>query len=193
MTHVMIDTETLGLTPGSVVRTVSLVEFVPETGVTGRQKTWIINLQDSIKSRFRIEAGSLKWWLSRSETARRAFIASPEEEVSLNTFVSEFIEWFRPYAGDVTLWGLQVDFDTSMLRPYLAHYHLYIFRHDAYDVPWNRRRLMEVHPFMDAYLASHPEAPETGHTSTGDCLRQIEAVKHALATMQQSQSFIHHS
>ena len=58
----------------------------------------------------------------------------------------------------------------------------YIFRHDAYDVPWNRRRLMEVHPFMDAYLASHPEAPETGHTSTGDCLRQIEAVKHALAS-----------
>lgn len=41
----MIDTETLGRTPGSVVRSVAAIEFDPQTGETGRRKVWKIDLQ----------------------------------------------------------------------------------------------------------------------------------------------------
>lgn len=57
--HVMIDTETLGRTPGSVVRSVAAVEFDPQTGETGRQKVWKIDLADSIRYGFKVEASTL--------------------------------------------------------------------------------------------------------------------------------------
>ena len=58
----MIDTETLGRTPGSVVRSVAAIEFDPQTGETGRRKVWKIDLADSIRYGFRIEASTLKWF-----------------------------------------------------------------------------------------------------------------------------------
>lgn len=173
--HVMIDCETLGLTPGSIVRTVSLVEFEPTTGKTGRQQTWTINLQDSIKAGFRIEAGSLKWWMMKSEEARKAFVATPEEETSLVSFVGEFVEWFRQYNGKVVLWNLQVDFDTALISPYLAYYYMYIMRNDSYELPWNRKLRVDVRPFMEIYRTQHAEI-KTPHTSIDDCMLQIKAV-----------------
>lgn len=173
--HVMIDCETLGLTPGSIVRTVSLVEFEPMTGKTGRQQTWTINLQDSIKAGFRIEAGTLKWWMMKSEEARKAFVATPEEETSLVSFVGEFVEWFKQYNGKVVLWNLQVDFDTALISPYLAYYYMYIMRNDSYELPWNRKLRVDVRPFMEIYRALHTDI-KTPHTSIDDCMLQIEAV-----------------
>lgn len=173
--HVMIDTETLGLTPGCVVRTVSLVEFEPATGKTGRKQTWVINLQDSIKAGFRIEAGSLKWWMMKSEEARKAFVATPEEETSLVSFVGEFVEWFKQYNGKVVLWNLQVDFDTALISPYLSYYYMYIMRNDSYELPWNRKLRVDVRPFMEIYRALHTDI-KTPHTSIDDCMLQIEAV-----------------
>lgn len=173
--HVMIDTETLGLTPGSIVRTVSLVEFEPATGNTGRKKTWVINLQDSIKAGFKIEAGSLKWWMMKSEEARKAFVALEEEETSLISFVNEFEYWFKQYDGKVALWALQIDFDLPMLKPYLAYYHMNVMRNDSYDLPWNRKLLIDVRPFAEAYRLNHPDL-KTLHTSMDDCMMQIDAV-----------------
>lgn len=173
--HVMIDTETLGLTPGCVVRTVSLVEFEPTTGKTGRKQTWVINLQDSIKAGFKIEAGSLKWWMMKSEEARKAFVATPEEETSLVSFVGEFVEWFKQYNCKVVLWNLQVDFDTALISPYLAYYYMHIMRNDSYELPWNRKLRVDVRPFMEIYRALHTDI-KTPHTSIDDCMLQIKAV-----------------
>lgn len=183
--HVMIDTETLGLTPGSVVRTVSLVEFEPHTGKTGRKQTWVINLQDSIKAGFRIEAGTLKWWMMKSEEARKAFVSSPENEISLVSFVSEFEQWFKQYGDKVALWGLQIDFDPAMIRPYLAYYHMFIMREDSYNLPWNRKCMVDVRPFMEAYRCIHPEQ-QTVHTSMDDCMMQIDAVAEIFRSLEKA-------
>ena len=173
--HVMIDTETLGLTPGCVVRTVSLVEFEPTTGKTGRKQTWVINLQDSIKAGFKVEAGTIKWWMTKSDEARKAFVATAEEETSLVSFVNEFVEWFKQYNGKVAVWGLQIDYDLPMVRCYLAYYYMYIMRNDDYSLPWNRKLLIDVRPFMEVYRAKYEEY-KTVHTSMDDCMQQIEAV-----------------
>lgn len=182
--HVMIDTETLGLTPGCVVRTVSLVEFEPTTGKTGRKQTWVINLQDSIKAGFKVEAGTIKWWMTKSDEARKAFVATPEEETSLVSFVNEFVEWFKQYNGKVAVWGLQIDYDLPMVRCYLAYYYMYIMRNDDYPLPWNRKLLIDVRPFMEVYRAKHEEY-KTVHTSMDDCMQQIEAVAEVFKSFKQ--------
>lgn len=178
--HVMIDTETLGLTPGCVVRTVSLVEFNPADGEVIRRKNWVINLQDSFKCGFRIEAGTLKWWLMRSDEARKAFVATSEEEVSYVSFVNEFTNWFEPYNHNVVLWGLQLDFDTAVIRSYLGYFAYNIMRRDSYEVPWNRKRMVEMRPYMEAYQKLHSVTEEAPHVSMDDCMRQIQALVYVL-------------
>lgn len=84
--HIMIDTETLGRTPGSVVRSVAAIEFNPQTGETGRRKVWKIDLADSIRYGFRIEASTLKWWMMQSDAARRNFVEGAE------TLLVDFME-----------------------------------------------------------------------------------------------------
>lgn len=152
MHHVMIDCETLGLTPGSVIRNLSAVEFNPNTGDIIRKKTWIINLQDSITNGFRVEAGTLKWWMMKDEAARNAFVAKDQEEMSLNSFINDFIFWMESYHGNITIWGLQLDFDLPMIKCYLSYYFHKIYRQDQYKIPWNRKNIVEVRPFMNAYM-----------------------------------------
>ena len=88
--HVMIDTETLGRAPGSVVRSVAAVEFDPQTGETGRQKVWKIDLTDSIRYGFKVEASTLKWWMMQSDEARREFVEGAE--TPLEDFLEDFMQ-----------------------------------------------------------------------------------------------------
>lgn len=180
MHHVMIDSETLGLTPGAVIRTVSAVEFEPETGNALRKKTWTISLADSLAYGFGVEAGTLKWWMTRSEEARKAFVAEGEEEYSVNSFISDFENWFAVYNGNVTLWGLQVDFDAAAIRCYLAAYYMRkVYRKDSYILPWNRTHMIEVRPYWNAYKKEVQE--EHPHVSMNDCMQQICAVRYCIA------------
>lgn len=176
--HVMIDTETLGRVPGSVVRSLAAVEFDPETGETGRKKVWKIGITDSISYGFKIEASTLKWWMMQSEEARRDFVEGAETPVvdfldELNYFLSCVNE-----ENDFTLWCLQLDFDVPMLRSYYAWYNLKVHGCDEEVLPWNFRKVRDVRPYMDALDSAGLLPPKVAdrHTPLADCLSQINCV-----------------
>lgn len=176
--HVMIDTETLGRTPGSVVRSVAAVEFDPKTGETGRQKVWKIDLADSIRYGFKVEASTLKWWMMQSDEARRDFVES--EETPLVDFFEEFMEFLADTdeERDFTLWCLQLDFDVAMLRSMYSWYNLNVHGCDEEVLPWNFRKVRDVRPYMDALDSAGLLPPKVAdrHTPMADCLAQIDCV-----------------
>lgn len=176
--HVMIDTETLGRTPGSVVRSVAAVEFDPQTGETGRQKVWKIDLTDSIRYGFKVEASTLKWWMMQSDEARREFVEGAE--TPLEDFFEEFMEFLADTKKekDFTLWCLQLDFDVAMLRSMYSWYNLNVYRCDEEVLPWNFRKVRDVRPYMDALDSAGLLPPKVAdrHTPLADCLAQINYV-----------------
>ena len=180
--HVMIDTETLGRTPGSVIRSVAAVEFDPETGETGRQKVWKIDLTDSIRYGFKVEASTLKWWLVQSEEARRDFVNGPE--TLLQDFMEDFVDFLALVndGDDFTLWCLQLDFDVALLRSYYSWYNLNVHGCDERVLPWNFRKVRDVRPYMDALSAAELLPPKVAdrHTPMGDCLAQVNYVHLAI-------------
>lgn len=180
--HVMIDTETLGRTPGSVIRSVAAVEFDPETGETGRQKVWKIDLTDSIRYGFKVEASTLKWWLVQSEEARRDFVDGPE--TLLQDFMEDFVDFLALVndGDDFTLWCLQLDFDVALLRYYYSWYNLNVHGCDERVLPWNFRKVRDVRPYMDALSAAELLPPKVAgrHTPMGDCLAQVNYVHLAI-------------
>lgn len=176
--HVMIDTETLGRTPGSVVPSVAAVEFDPQTGETGRQKVWKIDLSDSIRYGFKVEASTLKWWMMQSDEARREFVEGAE--TPLEDFFEEFMEFLADTdeERDFTLWCLQLDFDVAMLRSMYSWYNLNVYRCDEEVLPWNFRKVRDVRPYMDALDSAGLLPPKVAdrHTPLADCLAQINCV-----------------
>lgn len=180
--HVMIDTETLGRTPGSVIRSVAAVEFDPETGETGRQKVWKIDLTDSIRYGFKVEASTLKWWLVQSEEARRDFVDGPE--TLLQDFMEDFVDFLALVndGDDFTLWCLQLDFDVALLRYYYSWYNLNVHGCDERVLPWNFRKVRDVRPYMDALSSAELLPPKAAdrHTPMGDCLAQVNYVHLAI-------------
>ncbi|RGM90278.1 3'-5' exoribonuclease [Phocaeicola plebeius] len=176
--HVMIDTETLGRTPGSVVRSVAAVEFDPQTGETGRQKVWKIDLTDSMRYGFKVEASTLKWWMMQSDEARREFVEGVE--TPLVDFFEEFMEFLADTdeERDFTLWCLQLDFDVAMLRSMYSWYNLNVYRCDEEVLPWNFRKVRDVRPYMDALDSAGLLPPKVAdrHTPLADCLAQINCV-----------------
>lgn len=176
--HVMIDTETLGRTPGSVVRSVAAVEFDPQTGETGRQKVWKIDLTDSIRYGFNVEASTLKWWMMQSDEARREFVEGAE--TPLEDFLEDFMQFIAATdeGNDFTLWCLQLDFDVAMLRSMYSWYNLNVYRCDEEVLPWNFRKVRDVRPYMDALDSAGLLPPKVAdrHTPLADCLAQINYV-----------------
>jgi hypothetical protein len=176
--HVMIDTETLGRTPGSVVRSVAAVEFDPKTGETGRQKVWKIDLADSIRYGFKVEASTLKWWMMQSDEARRDFVEGAE--TPLEDFLEDFMQFIAATdeGNDFTLWCLQLDFDVAMLRSMYSWYNLNVYRCDEEVLPWNFRKVRDVRPYMDALDSAGLLPPKVAdrHTPLADCLAQINCV-----------------
>lgn len=176
--HIMIDTETLGRTPGSVVRSVAAVEFDPQTGETGRQKVWKIDLTDSIRYGFKVEASTLKWWMMQSDEARREFVEGAE--TPLEDFLEDFMQFIAATdeGNDFTLWCLQLDFDVAMLRSMYSWYNLNVYRCDEEVLPWNFRKVRDVRPYMDALDSAGLLPPKVAdrHTPLADCLAQINCV-----------------
>lgn len=176
--HVMIDTETLGRTPGSVVRSMAAVEFDPQTGETGRQKVWKIDLTDSIRYGFKVEASTLKWWMMQSDEARREFVEGAE--TPLEDFLEDFMQFIAATdeGNDFTLWCLQLDFYVAMLRSMYSWYNLNVYRCDEEVLPWNFRKVRDVRPYMDALDSAGLLPPKVAdrHTPLADCLAQINCV-----------------
>lgn len=176
--HVMIDTETLGRTPGSVVRSVAAVEFDPQTGETGRKKVWKIDLTDSMRYGFKVEASTLKWWMMQSDEARREFVEGAE--TPLEDFLEDFMQFIAATdeGNDFTLWCLQLDFDVAMLRSMYSWYNLNVHECDEEVLPWNFRKVRDVRPYMDALDSEGLLPPKVAdrHTPLADCLAQINCV-----------------
>lgn len=178
--HIMIDLETLGLEPGSIIRSCAAVEFDPETGETGERKEWKLNLSEAQNEGFKIDTSTIKWWLTRSEAARKDFVEG--EETSLVEFLLQLKAFILLHGDDVTLWCLQLDFDLPMLRCYYKWMNKTVISEEEFQVPWNRRKIRDVRPYMDALETAGLLPPKVAdrHTPMADCLAQINYVHLAI-------------
>lgn len=178
--HIMIDTETLGMEPGSVIRSVAAVEFDPYTGVTERKKLWKIDIQESMNAGFRVESGTLKWWLMQNEDARRDFVCG--QEIGILEFLNQFSDFIqeKPY---VFLWCLQLDFDIPMLKCYYAwRKRILKITDDSEEIPWDRRMVRDARPYYYALKCAGtlPERKHDAHSPLSDCMAQIQCIHLAL-------------
>lgn len=162
MRDVMLDLETFGSRPGSVIVSIGAVKMDLERGLVGEGFYRAIDPVTSQRLGLTLDASTVTWWLGQSEPARQA-VCNPAAKVHL----AEALRSFTDFIGtEATIWGNGADFDNVLLAA-------------AYDaagsVPpwkfWNNRCYRTMKSlFPDVKL----ERAGTHHNALDDAISQAD-------------------
>lgn len=164
MNNLMLDIESLGSTSNSVILSIGAVEFDINTGETGRTFYETIDLEDCLRLGLKVSAGTIKWWLQQSESARSEIYK--HSGAPLNEVLQKFSEFCSN--KKYIVWGNSARFDCGILQD---SYNLL-----GLDIPWDfrdercLRTLVQFAPEVKRNL----KFKGTKHNAIDDCMFQIE-------------------
>lgn len=165
--RVMVDIETLGLTPGSSILSIGAVRFGTDALTDGFYRE--INLQSCEKAGLEIDDDTLEWWLDQDEDVQDVLTGGEDLGLVLQSFGS--------FYGDADeIWAYSPSFDCA----HLAH---------AYDAlgmekPWTYRDERDCRTL--ASLPIWPDSDQKGneHNALDDAMYQARLTERALRTIQ---------
>jgi len=113
-TQIMLDIETLGTRPGSVITSIGAVKF-------GQGQIWSefytrIDMQSAVDAGLVIDPSTLLWWLKQSPAARSELL---KPSIPLAQALQKFSEWVED--PDAEVWGNGVGFDNVLLATAYAY------------------------------------------------------------------------
>lgn len=112
MSHVMVDLETLGQSPGCTILSIGAVAFDYATQSLGPEFYTVISRISCRKLGFFEDAGTVAWWSRQSEAARNAAFGGT---IPIEMALAEFSSYVRQFGGNVRVWGCGSDFDNAIL------------------------------------------------------------------------------
>lgn len=106
-THVMVDLETLGTSPGSVIIAIGAARF----NAHGVLDTFYrrISAEDCVRCGLTMDTSTIEWWMQQSDEARAVF---KQPGLPLQDALIHFNTW---YPTDAPLWGNGAAFDNALL------------------------------------------------------------------------------
>lgn len=164
--NVMLDLETLGTTPGSVILSIAAVHFTMSGEVTTKffQK---IDIQSCLDAGLTVSGSTINWWMSQSYDARQSSFGDDAE--SLSTVLDNLSKFFKS-VGDfkfVRVWGNSSDFDCAILGS--------AYEKCKIPVPWKFwntrcvRTISSLYPSIKNSMVFEGEK----HNPLDDCIHQI--------------------
>ena len=159
MKHVMVDIETLGGKPGSVILSIGAVQFAPPYEEFYRR----IDLADSLLKGFSIDLTTAKWWSEQSADAQRAAFYETDGyavDIALADF-ARFVD------KNTCLWAKGPDFDCVLLDA--------AYQKLGKKIPWSYRHTRDCRTIY-ALSGVHEERVGTDHNALDDAKSQAAAV-----------------
>lgn len=109
MNHVMLDLETFGTKPGSVLRSIGAVVFSLD-GQMGPTFYSNIDEKSCLDAGLTKDPGTVKWWSQQSAEAQAALLVNPWP---LGNVVADFHNWYRA-SGARAVWAQGANFDPAL-------------------------------------------------------------------------------
>lgn len=163
MRDLMIDIETLGTAPGSVILSIGAVAFDAEAGVLGADFYSAIDPQSAVDAGLRMDVSTLKWWITQSDDARRAVFAGNQP---LDCALREFSDFAREVDAS-RIWAKPPSFDLVLIDA--------AFHACRVHVPWHYRSLRDVRTLLD--ITGTPSTyVGTAHNALDDARSQALSV-----------------
>jgi len=118
-THVMVDLETLGTEPGSVILSIGAVHFGGGQILDTFQAS--ILPKSCMKLGMKADPSTMLWWMEQSTEARKALMKGQHRAESIMHVLDYFTRWVSQRCGgcldlkSVRIWGNGASFDCAML------------------------------------------------------------------------------
>ncbi|SER58496.1 3'-5' exonuclease [Rhizobium sp. NFR03] len=170
MRDLMIDIETLGSRPGSVILSIGAVTFDAETGQLGDEFYSAIDPETAVSIGLTTDVATMMWWMKQSEDARRAAFCG---ERHLAPVLIEFAEFVRS-ADASRVWAKPPSFDLVLLEA--------AFRACILPVPWHFRTHRDCRTIFDLTNTKQPDVG-TAHNALDDAKGQALGVIAAYSTL----------
>ena len=168
----MLDIETLGTVPGSVIRTIGAVKFDNDGIISTFYEK--IDVNSSIKAGLTMQWDTLQWWMAQSQSALKDIVAN--DGMHLYTALVRFSDWYTERKinpdGSITvdnnipIWGNGATFDNVLIEE--------AYRKAEVFIPWN----FNVHRCYRTIRLLYPNLPfvrkGVHHNAVDDAISQAE-------------------
>ena len=124
MKNVMIDLETLGVSPGCCILSIGAIKFCPDIGkVDLRENAFykVLDWRDQEFEGFTIESDIWNWWDKQLKDAKMSLLGRDDLKMTIENFCE-----FLP--ENPIVWGNGSSFDISILE--------YVYRYYKIEIPW---------------------------------------------------------
>lgn len=163
-THLMIDLETLAVSPRSVVLSLGAVKFNPYSDDMGDTLYFKLDLDDQDRLNREIDPNTLDWWAKQDpEIMEEAF--SPTDRISVNPAMDQFHKFAW---GCDAFWSHGATFDLVIIED--------ILRQLNRPLPWSYWQLRDTRTLFA--LGQDPDMPQgRKHDALQDAIRQAIGVQ----------------
>jgi hypothetical protein len=162
----MIDLETLGNTPTSVIASIGVVKFDLKKDVdlsTAEVYTEVVNRESCIKQGLTMDVSTVEWWVKQGESAKRIFGTSG---VELKTVLCQLRDWMRIWEDkEAQVWSNGANFDIPILEN--------AYKRCGLDIPWKYYQTRCFRTIKALYPNIKLEN-KNAHTALDDALYQAE-------------------
>ncbi len=173
MKNVMLDIETLGVTPGSIVLSIGAVEF--DESNLGDVFHMGISWQDSVKQGMHVDASTAMWWIGQDQAAQQALMNITTNALGLKEVLTKFAGAFKDWKNK-RLWCNGAAFDISIMSA--AHKKVDMI------VPWRYSNEMDMRTIKGCIGKTtwelHRVAPTVAHDGLADAISQAITLQRSL-------------
>lgn len=170
----MVDLETLGTTPDSVITVIGWCVFEEDpyhTEVIGHSGDIVVNPQDGFDLGLKADWSTIKWWMEQSEEAR-SMLGNPGTMQSLSSGIDRLSSYWNDF-GCEHFWCKGLDFDLAILRT--------TFDRLGIEPPWpynagrDLRTLTDDAEFEKGGMPRLPVLKD--HVASHDAIHQVNVVR----------------
>lgn len=108
----MLDLETLGNNPRSVIIAIGAVAFDPEGDGIAGEFYQVVDPQSCVDAGLTLDVSTVMWWMGQSDDARKAVCRSGNP---LKDVLTDFADWYRG-VSEGPVWGNGSDFDNVIMN-----------------------------------------------------------------------------
>ncbi len=115
MNNFMIDIETLGNGPTSVIISIGAVAFDPDSDAIGENFHQLINIDSCIRAGLTIDGSTIQWWMTQPDAARELFNELDEHGLSIHSALGLLRSWMLNISKAPFFWCNHPSFDAAIL------------------------------------------------------------------------------
>ena len=158
-TRLMLDIETMGIRPNSLILSIAAV-IIQGTEVMANPFYCRVSMESCAKYGLKIDTDTLKWWLQQSEAARAEIDRDP---LHIFQALTDFTEYIKKHQPD-EIWGNGSDFDNVILS---ENYQVV-----GMEVPWKYHQNRCYRTLKNLYPEIKIQRLGTHHNALDDAITQ---------------------